>query len=400
MKITGPLVIDLSLWNDHINVQELINSGVVSVIMGLYRAPNSDKLNTNCQRILDQLKDSPFILQAYYYYYPQYNWDSEADWYLNTIATSGAKFCFAWADCEDYSATMDVNTRSEMYRLFTDHVAESLPQMGVYTSKSFIDAHAPGMNTWISKYRAWVPEYLYQPKYTVTTDWGTFKRQYLPALTSYDVTQSPAQNSMVGHQCTGDIFRLPGAYTAYNQQQPLDISVFTQEFINEISCGTPISPLPDPEPDPEPTPPGPEPLPPYPAYKTTNAVNVRQQNNSTSTLLGTMPANTIVYIDIYNPGQYSHFRPNTQFKSGGWIATQYLQATTPPSIYPAYVVKAYNPYIHALPSASSPSLGYITAGTIVHVDTIDTTNGYSHIQPLLPSFINGGWVATSFLQKA
>ena len=71
----------------------------------------------------------------------------------------------------------------------------------------------------------------------------------------------------------------------------------------------------------------------------------------------------------------------------------------PPSpIYPAYqAASVLN--VRKTPSMSGEWLGYLWVGTIIHVDTNDTSSGYSHFQPI-PAFPVGGWVYSSYLKKA
>lgn len=81
---------------------------------------------------------------------------------------------------------------------------------------------------------------------------------------------------------------------------------------------------------PGPTPPPPvPPTPAYPAYKTTTIVNVRRESYKPvppekDNAIGTLPKDTVLYIDTYIPGGYSHFQPTAQYPSGGWVATLYL----------------------------------------------------------------------------
>jgi hypothetical protein len=310
MKISGPLVVDGSMWNDHINVQEFINGGVVSFIMGIYK--NSDgTLNANCQRIMNQLKGSPLILQSYYYYHPQDDPLVEANWFVDTMLKSGLPFKFTWADCESYSASMGVDVRSEKYRMFTAQVKSRFSSVGVYTAEWFVSGHAPDMDKWIGAYPAWVPHYGNQPKVVTPIDWSTFKQEWLP---NYDIILTHAQTNVVGHQFTGDVFELPGLYNYANQRMTTDVSVFTQAFLSKIS-GT-VPPV---------IPPVIPPAPLYPTYKALYALNVRAQNGGTSALLGIIPVGTLLQIDTFISGQYSHFQPMPGFTAGGWVWSAYIQ---------------------------------------------------------------------------
>jgi Glycosyl hydrolases family 25. len=135
MQIQGQLVADGSLWNDHINVQELIDGGVVSFIIGLYQENVNGKivLNTNCRRICDQLAASNLIMQAYYYVYPEIDPYKQADWFISTMQQYPLKF--AWADMESMKTPMTGIARSLSYQKFIERLHQYFPASGVYTGQ-------------------------------------------------------------------------------------------------------------------------------------------------------------------------------------------------------------------------------------------------------------------------
>jgi hypothetical protein len=240
MRIQGPLVIDVSLWDDHLNIQELIDGGVVSVIVGMYKQWDGKKyiLNKNSYRLSDQVGASKLIMQAYYYYYPQNDPIIEANWFADVISQYPVKF--AWADEESYSASMSIGVRSEQYRRFALQLATRFPHTGVYTAKWFIDEHAPEMNQWLGKYPAWVPHYGRQPYPAMPITWESLKSTWLP---NYDIIIASGQTAVMGHQFTGDRCILPGVYDDQNKRRTLDVSVFTQTFIDSIAGTSPVSTL-------------------------------------------------------------------------------------------------------------------------------------------------------------
>ena len=311
MKILSPpgvLVADGSLWNDHINPQELIDGGVVSVILGLYRQWDGSKfvLNTNCKRILGQLKNSSLIVQTYSYFYPQWNPTIEANWYIDQILSCGVSVTFSWADCENAEVVMDENVRSEKYRQFTDVCASRFPNTGVYTNKSFILDHAPQMDLWIGKYKNWVPHYGNQPKVAEQMTWETLKSKWLP---NYDIILSKAQKPeiVVGHQFTGDVCILPGFYNAQGQRMSLDVSVFKPEFIASLGNYVPLPPPPPP---------------PTNLYVVNvGAVNVRGGPSTSYPILTTLPRYTQVTVWGEPSGGYSRIDSAT---SNRWVFTNYL----------------------------------------------------------------------------
>ena len=305
MKIIGPLVIDLSLWNDHIIVDELVVGGVKSVILGLYKHWDGSKfvLNTNCQRILNQLKNSSFLIQSYYYYYPENDPVADADWYTNIILTSGVNIRFSWSDCENAQAVMGADVRSEKYRIFTDRCATKFQKTGVYTNKDFIVEHAPDMDKWINKYPAWPAQYGRQPSVATKMTWEQLKANWLP---NYDIILSSGQTNPVGHQFTGDKCILPGVYDYANQEQPLDVSLFTQSFLDSIFGSTPIVPIPVPVSSSN------------LYYVNIGLVNIRSGPSTAYPIVGTIALNTEVTVTGLPNNGYS------MIGNARWVFGQYL----------------------------------------------------------------------------
>jgi hypothetical protein len=307
MKINGPLVIDLNLWNDHIDVGLLSAGGVSSVILGLYKQWDGSKwvLNTNCQRIAGQLKNSPFVIQTYYYLYPENDPVVESNWYTNAIATSGLDVRFSWSDCENAQVLMGSDVRSEKYRIFTDACASKFSNTGVYTNKDFIVEHAPDMDKWINKYPAWVPQYGHQPVSPLMVTWDQLKSSWLP---NYDIILSSGQINPVAHQFTGDRLELPGVYNYANQEMTLDVSEFTSAFIDSIKNNIPI-----PTPVPVPTPPVTNQY-----YININLANVRSGPSTAYPIIGTIGLNSVVTVYGSPMNGYSEIGTNQ------WVFSQYL----------------------------------------------------------------------------
>jgi hypothetical protein len=371
MKISGPLVVDLSLWNDHINPQELIDGGVVSAILGLYQQWEAPKyiLNTNCQRILNQLKGTSLIIQSYYYYYPEKDPIAEANWFINTMVSSGADFKFAWVDCEDHDYPMDEHARSEKFRIFTEQVARSLPpnRVGVYTNKAFIDSYAPRMNDWIGKYPAWVAEYGKESPTVIEISWEQLKSQWLP---DYDIILSPAQTNPVGHQFTGDIYKLPGVYNYANYRMTLDVSEFTSVFINSLGGNVPIpTPIPVP-PTPPPTPiPGPTDNKYY--VNTTFNINIRSGPAETFPVVGYLKPKDTVVVYGTPVGKYSKIGVTNV-----WVYTDFLTKSTGNTT--VYYWSANRLNIRFGPSQNTAQVGYLEPYTKVSL-VGDVQNGYAPI---------------------
>ena len=313
MKIQGPLVIDVSRWNDHLNIQELVDGGVASVIVGLYKkwVPFKYVLNDNCKRILDQVAASALILQTYFYYYPQNDPVKDANWFVDQMAGYPVKY--AWADCENHDVSMDARLRSEQYRRFTLQLHTRFPKSGVYTANWFVAGFAPEMNVWLPHYTAWVPHYGKALPLAPTT-WAQLKATGLPNYNIILAAGQPAAQVM-GHQFT-DRPILPGVYSALGKRMQLDVSVFKQEFLETIS-GHP-TPAPSPAPVPVPVP--------QPNYVVMAGKNPNVHSGSgAGPIIGVMLAGTKICVDDSTSQiWYSHFLPQAGFPAGGWIYKSYL----------------------------------------------------------------------------
>jgi hypothetical protein len=313
MKIQGPLVTDYSLWNDHLNTKELIDGGVVSIIMGFYKKWDWLRfkwvLNDNCKRILDQICVSPLILQAYKYYYTKDDPVADANWFADQMAAYPVKY--AWADCEDVSGVVDPKLRSEQHRRFALQLHNRFPLSGVYTAKWYIDAYAPEMNIWLPHYNAWVSHYGYEPAPGTKMTWWELKNAWLP---NYDIRLAPGQPpaNVQGHQFT-DKPVLPGVYDKYNRPMASDVSVFKQEFITTISNGQ-----------------VPPPPPPPPVQQANYVVKAGTNPNvhlgsATGIVVGYLVAGDLIYVDdTTSEVWYAHFLPTPKFPQGGWVYKPYI----------------------------------------------------------------------------
>ena len=333
MKIeNGVLVIDTSMYVHHLNIQELIDGGVVSAVLGLYKYWDGKQwvLHPNCKRQLDQIvSDGRLVLQTYYYYYPELDPIKEADWFLT--AMQGYPVKFAWEDAENHDHPMTPLLRSEQFRRFMVELHTHFSQSGVYTNASFVNGYAPEMSKWISLYPSWIAEYGHQPKTRTMIDWDTFKKDWLPDY-NIDLATGQLPGLVAGHQFSGDVFMLPGIYDngftmntiLYKNRMPDDISEFRPDFIADIKAGSPIVvvtlPLPQPQVSVKPTMP-------YFMFKVMPAVNpnVHETSDPKSKIMGYLFAGTEVFVDTNDQVfGYSHIQPVGLFTNGGWVKSSYL----------------------------------------------------------------------------
>ncbi len=284
MKILDPVVTpDVSSWCDHINAKEFEAAGCGSVVVGLYASIDASGAKVlsaiSRQQCLEVATHSSLVLQAYF-------WDDitqdpikQADWLIHILRTEGLPIKWIWIDQEQWwtdwtlwqqaighkipmssvPSASPANISSH-FEAFNRHLHTQVAQSGVYTNKGFVTTWAAGMDAWLPQYRAWVPHYGRQPKESTVMTWAQLKEAWLP---DYEFILSAGQkpDKVVGHQFSGDACVLPGSYNKMGGALPLDLSVFSKAFLEEIRSNnlsdvpvpTPI-PIPVPTPTPTPTP--------------------------------------------------------------------------------------------------------------------------------------------------
>jgi len=261
------IVVDLSYHDYDVDPGELERGGVRAVILAINKgAWDGTKylLHPNCVRILNKLKSSNILIMTYLYYYTIRKPISEANWFVDTMFGNGIPAVYAWADCEDHSENITNHERSEKMRMFTAQVAARFDKkVGVYASKHFGSEYAiehegtddeVGINSWLGKYKAWIPHWKYFAG-NVLMSWEDFKATQLPTFVPYHL---PSQVEVyVGHQFTGDRYHLPGVLDSvgspnwflFRNRPRVDVSLFKNSFIAELTG----SPLPPPPPVPPPS---------------------------------------------------------------------------------------------------------------------------------------------------
>jgi hypothetical protein len=257
MKILEPVLVpDVSIWCDHINPKEFEDGGCGSVVVGLY--PVSDNKGGKVlspisrQQCIDVATKSSMVLQAYFWDDIILNPIEQADWVIQIIKSEGLPIKWIWADQEQWwqnwtawhkargglipwsevPAGVPANISSH-YENFMRQLHSQIPESGVYTNKGFVTSYARKMDTWLPKYRAWIPHYGHQPKETTQMTWAQLKENWLP---NYELILAAGQKPelVAGHQFTGYGCKLPGSYDKKGGMLVLDVSVFSKAFIDEI----------------------------------------------------------------------------------------------------------------------------------------------------------------------
>jgi uncharacterized protein YraI len=326
------LVVDISLYDDHIDAKLLKKAGVAAVIVrsgsGMQRDP---KFVSNAQAVAD----AGLILMAYY-------WDdilcdptNQAMWAVEDIARTGLPVKFIWADQEQwwtswsawhsarkgeipYSAVPRASAAniSLHNRIFAGALHALYPQSGVYSNYGFVTSWAQPIKDWLGLFPLWVAHFGRQPRPPISTTWETLQKEWMP---NYPLLIPPGgkEEWIFGHQFTGDAFRLPGIYDAANKPMLTDVSIFEEEFLKVISAGQ-VPPPPPENPDPSVPPEG---APEY--FVNVGVLNVRSGPGTSYKIVGWLNRNTVVKIDKIQD-QWAHLEGGTS-----WAWGPYLTAVGP-----------------------------------------------------------------------
>jgi uncharacterized protein YgiM (DUF1202 family) len=243
------LVIDISLYDDHVNPAEL--AGVAAVILktggGLRRDPKFVANGT-------ALAQAGIPLMGYY-------WDDialdpahQAEWALDDLAKAGLPIKALWIDQEQWWSNWDewyaalankigwsdvscasaanISLHNSIFMKTLD-AKVSTGTYGVYTSRGFTASWEPQSKSWIGGYNLWVAHYGNQPQIRTPMTWDQLKQNWFPSYAP-NLPDGAAPQKLVGHQFTGDRCLLPGVYTADGNPVPLDVSVFDGAFMDKL----------------------------------------------------------------------------------------------------------------------------------------------------------------------
>jgi hypothetical protein len=400
MKILDPVLApDVSIWCDNINPKEFEDGGCTSVVVGLYSAfDNAGKKilsPISRQQCIDVATKSSLVLQAYF-------WDDitqdpiqQADWVAQIIQTEGLPVKWIWADQEQWwtdwnawtqarSGTIPMSSVpqgtpaliSAHYEKFITELHNKFPQSGVYTNNGFVATWAPGMNTWLSLYRSWVPHYGRQPKEATPMTWAQLIANWLP---NYDIILAPGQlpELVMGHQFTGDSCILPGSYSSYNTQLPLDVNEFSKAFVEAIKAGS-VNPVPGSPP--------PAPSSPVDYVVIYTRINVRTLPDGNSTWVRYAVMNEVLHVVNISNGW-------AKLTDGTYVYAAYITLKTPTTPTPTptptpiptpvppatvdYVVIYARINVRARPSGDSTFVRFAVKGEVLQV--VNIANGWAEL---------------------
>ena len=332
------LVIDISLYDDHLKPEELV--GVEAVILrtgsGLKRDP---KLVANGTA----LAQAGVTLMGYYWDDISLDPAHQAEWALDDLAKVGLPIKALWIDQEQWWSNWDEWHAAIANKIAWSEVASasgsnislhnsvfmktladriSTGAYGIYTSRGFTASWEPQSKSWIGGYNLWVAHYGNQPQQRTPMTWDQLKKNWFPNYAP-NIPDGGSPQKLVGHQFTGDRCLLPGVYTSSGSPVPLDVSIFDGDFLDGLKSSpdvvkgkTVVQNQPD-------TWNGNPPKPGQAAAFVVNvfALNVRQGPGPNNAIVGTLSQNQQVSVSS-RQGNWA------LLASGGWVYAPYLTPVT------------------------------------------------------------------------
>ncbi len=325
--ITNPkLVIDISSYQERLDASILKSSGVEAVIVKSGQGMERDPLFvSNGQAVVD----GGLTLMAYYWDDIRFDPAVQAKWAIEDLQSTGLPIKFLWVDQEQWWSNWNEWLRARRHEILMSNVSRANPDnislhnktfmktisgfyspVGIYTSYGFTQSWAKPMHTWIKDYPLWLAHYGKQP---ATPQYDTWKNVIANWLPDYEplVPLGGNRELVVGHQFSGDAFRLPGVYDSLGNTVPLDLNVFDETFLTSLVEN----------PSPEKPPIGQ--TPPIPTegageYMVNVCVlNIRSEARKDARIQGALRQNTQVKV-IEITKDWAHL------ENGGWVYAPYL----------------------------------------------------------------------------
>lgn len=207
--------VDVSHYQAKIDWPLLKANGVEFAIV---KASQGSYVDPSLKDHVSGANSAGIIVGAYQWNDPTLPYKSQAQTFLDAIAGLPISFLACdteqfWADWSEWTThsitkLVPATTISECARNTMAYWGDrsKLPQI-VYTRDTFIDGYSRPMLTWIKNYPLWLAAYPFNAQ-IITTDWDTFKRQYLPVVKPPLLPEGC--KTWTFHQFSGDKFILPG----------------------------------------------------------------------------------------------------------------------------------------------------------------------------------------------
>jgi GH25 family lysozyme M1 (1,4-beta-N-acetylmuramidase) len=244
-------VVDISKYQQRINVQELQAGGVEHVIL---KAGGCISVDTLYKKHAETCLAQKMPISIYYWADPTFALTPQVDLLVSLAQLYPVSFI--WIDVEQwwsvwaewYKALQNKMAWSAVQRFRPDKLNEFYlgfvqttaarvqRPVGVYTSYGFVTSYAPKMANWLPNYDLWVAHFLQTVPKGATMTWQRFLKQYAVKLAPW-LPPGANPERVVGHQFTGDRIRLPGMYSLPSGPtlSGADVSLFNAEWLEKVT---------------------------------------------------------------------------------------------------------------------------------------------------------------------
>lgn len=260
MNRLSDFVTDEGPYTPEIDCNVLVNNGVRSNIT---KSSSDTRVDWLFDLHMKRMLESIIIPQIYHWLDPIGDWRVEATFLINLIRKY-PEIRYIWLDLEQwwdnwgtwYQALTRKIQWAAVGRFSGSRISENAWNIlnevtlrvdvgvGIYSSYGFITSYAPQCSKWLGQVEFWAAHYGRQPARQTEISWDEMRKNWLP---NYKILLPPGVDAdkVVGHQFTGDKFKLPGMYA--NKEKtllaPADVSVFDKAFLDRIggvSVETPV----------------------------------------------------------------------------------------------------------------------------------------------------------------
>ncbi len=264
-------IVDVSQWDDDINWNVLAHHNVVSAVVKATGGNYS--VDPKFRQHVAAAKAAGLVVGAYHWADPNCNDNSQAQFFLDTIAGQPIHYLAIdveqeWADWREWQKLRTGDLSSLSRYVAPDRISANalniarhvqgksgLPVI-IYTRASFIDTYARPAQSWLPTFDLWIANYRYKDadalkKSKIRTTWEEMAEHYMP-----DPSQHPALPKGVSKwkfwQFSGELFVLEGT-----GETKIDINLFNgskADFYAWARASAPAAPADPPPADPNPQP--------------------------------------------------------------------------------------------------------------------------------------------------
>jgi len=245
------IVVDISRYQQRLNLQELQAGGVKHVII---KAGGGATVDAMYHNHAENCLANNMPISIYYWADPTIAPDAQVQILLEEV--ENYPISHIWVDIEQWWSVWADWYKALQNKLAWQLVARFQPEklnnfyfnfmeklkvgaktpVGIYTSYGFVTSYAPSMSKWLANYDIWVANFSKVVPKGEIMPWQQFMELYTP---NFPPLLPPGVDPLrvVGHQFTGDRIRLPGMYTLSTGDvlSGADVSVFDSEWLEKIT---------------------------------------------------------------------------------------------------------------------------------------------------------------------